>query len=69
MEEIEILTEGTMVETREDKGKKEKKHLCSICGRESETTICHACEDKIRAEALEKKHDVEKAGRTDSGRR
>ena len=60
-----------MVEAKEDKGKteKEKKHNCSLCGRPSETIICHACEDKIRAEALEKKHDIEKAGRTDSGRR
>lgn len=46
----------------------EKKHVCSICARPSDTTICHACEDKIRGEALEKKHDVEKAGRTDTGR-
>ena len=47
----------------------EKKHVCSICGRPSDTVICHACEDKIRGEAVEKKHDIEKAGRTDSGRR
>lgn len=49
--------------------KEEKKHACSICGRPSETVICHACEDKIRAEALEKKHEIDKAGRTDTGRR
>ncbi len=63
-----------MVENKdkEEKGKKaekEKKHVCSICGRPSETVICHACEDKIRGEALEHKHEVDKAGRTDSGRR
>ncbi len=57
---------------RQEKGKKaekEKKHTCSICGRPSETVICHACEDKIRGEALEHKHEIDKAGRTDSGRR
>jgi len=46
-----------------------KPHVCSVCGRASETTICHMCEDKIRGEVLEKKHEVDKAGRTDSGRR
>ncbi len=35
----------------------------------SETVICRACGDKIRGEALEKKHEVDKAGRADSGRR
>lgn len=49
--------------------KKEKPHICTVCGRPSEATICHACEDKIRGEAVEKKHDIDKAGRTDSGRR
>lgn len=48
---------------------KEKKHVCSVCGRPSETAICHLCEDKIRGEALEKKHEIDKAGRTDTGRR
>ena len=28
--------------------KKEKKHVCTICGKLSEATICHACEEKIR---------------------
>ncbi|MBI5875276.1 MAG: hypothetical protein HZB81_05450 [Deltaproteobacteria bacterium] len=49
--------------------KKEKKHVCSICGKPSEATICHPCEEKIRGEALEKKKEVDKAGRTDTGRR
>ncbi len=53
----------------EKKEGEKKKHVCSICGKPSETTICHACEDKIRGEALEKKHDIDKAGRTDTGRR
>ena len=46
-----------------------KKHVCSICARPSDTVICHACEDRIRGEAVEKKHDIDKAGRTDTGRR
>ncbi|MBI5343866.1 MAG: hypothetical protein HZB21_04600 [Deltaproteobacteria bacterium] len=50
-----------------NEGKKEskaqKKHICSICARPSDTVICHACEEKIRGEALEKKHDMEKAGK------
>lgn len=54
---------------KEEKEAKEKKHVCSICGRLSDLVICHACEDKIRGEALDKKHDIDKAGRTDSGRR
>jgi recombinational DNA repair protein RecR len=48
----------------EKKKEEEKKHRCSICGKPSDTLICHACEDKIRAEALEKKHDIEKAGKS-----
>lgn len=54
---------------KEKEKEKEHKHVCSICGRPSETTICHACEDKIRGEALEHKHDIDKHGRTDTGRR
>ena len=49
------------------KGK--KKHVCSVCARPSVTVICHACEDKIRGETLEHKHEIDKAGRTDTGRR
>lgn len=40
----------------------EKKRVCTVCGRPSPTVFCHACEEKLRAEALEKKRDVEKAG-------
>ncbi len=46
----------------ENKGEQKeakKEHHCSICGKPSELTICHACEDKIRGEAVEQKHDVE----------
>ena len=53
----------------EKKKEQEKKHVCSMCGNPSETAICHACADKVRGEALEKKHDIDKAGRTDTGRR
>jgi len=58
-----------MVEEKREEEKKEKKHVCTICGKPSDMTICHACEDKIRGEALDKKHDINKAGRTDTGRR
>ncbi len=60
---------------KEKKKKNEKKeeekheHVCTICGRPSPLTICHACEDKVRGEMLEHQHDVNKAGRTDTGRR
>ena len=57
------------MEEEKKKKKEEKKYTCSVCGQPSETLICHACEDRIRGEALEKKHEVEKAGRTDTGRR
>ncbi|MFQ5586383.1 MAG: hypothetical protein ACE5GF_06145 [Thermodesulfobacteriota bacterium] len=50
-------------------GEEKKAHVCTICGRKSDATICHACEEKIRGEALEKKKDVDKAGRTGSGRK
>ncbi|MBI1911136.1 MAG: hypothetical protein HYS21_03965 [Deltaproteobacteria bacterium] len=53
----------------EKKKEQEKKHVCSVCGKPSDMTICHACEDRIRGEAVEKKHEAEKAGRTDQGRR
>jgi len=58
-----------MPEEKEKKDGKEHKHVCSMCGKPSPLTICHACEDRVRGEALEHKHDVDKAGRTDSGRR
>ncbi len=44
---------------------REKTEKCIICGKPSRTTICHACEDKIRSEAVDKKIRQEKAGRTD----
>jgi hypothetical protein len=36
------------------------KHVCAVCGKKSRATICHACEDRLRGEALEHKRDVEK---------
>jgi recombinational DNA repair protein RecR len=55
-----------MVEDKKEEAKeeaKEKPHVCTMCAKPSETVICHACEDKLRAEALEHKLDVEKHGR------
>ena len=49
-------------------GEEKKEHVCMICGKKSDATICHACEEKIRGEALEKKKGVEKAGKGGSGR-
>ena len=40
-----------------------KKHICTVCGKHSDTVICHACEDKLRGEALERKIDVERHGK------
>ena len=37
-----------------------KEHHCSICGKVNPATICHACEDKVRAEAAEHKRDIER---------
>jgi len=37
-----------------------KEHHCSVCGKLNPATICHACEDKIRAEATEHKRDIER---------
>lgn len=41
-------------------GKDVKEHHCSVCGKLSPATICHACEDKIRGEAVEHKRDIER---------
>jgi len=37
------------------------KPICSICGKPSEKAICGACADKIRADALARKKQQEKA--------
>lgn len=56
----EEKTEEKTEEKKEEKKVEEKKHRCSVCGRPSDTVICHACEDKVRGEALGKKHGIEK---------
>ncbi len=37
-----------------------KKKVCMICGKASEKTICDACSDKLRGEALNKKKKDER---------
>ena len=49
--------------------KTEKKRTCMICGKPSADTICEPCKIKIQAEAVEKKQEIEKEGRTDTSRR
>jgi recombinational DNA repair protein RecR len=29
--------------------------ICAVCGKLSQQTICHACADKVQAEAVSKK--------------
>jgi recombinational DNA repair protein RecR len=48
-----------MTEKKKEESIAIKKHICSVCARPSDTVICHACEDRLRAEALEKKRDEE----------
>lgn len=57
-----------MMEEKKEKTE-EKVIKCSICGKPADTVICHACSDKVRGEAVEQKHDINKAGRTGSGRK
>ncbi len=45
-----------------------KQTPCIICGKPANQTICPTCEARIQGEAIEKKTDVEKRGKTDSGR-
>ena len=37
-----------------------KRQLCMICAKPSEKTICDACSEKVRGEALHKKKKEEK---------
>ncbi|MBI5286116.1 MAG: hypothetical protein HY878_00805 [Deltaproteobacteria bacterium] len=57
------------MEEKEKEKKEEKKGVCLVCGKPSETSICKSCEAQIRGEALEHKKEIDKAGRTDTGRR
>jgi len=46
-----------------------KESPCLICGRQSAESICLSCQARIQGEAIEKKQEVEKKGRTDRGRK
>lgn len=37
-----------------------KKQVCMLCGKPSSKSICEACADKLRGEALNKKKKEEK---------
>ena len=52
-----------------EKNKTGKKKTCMICGKPSTDAICESCKIKIQAEAIEKKQEIEKEGRTDTGRK
>jgi hypothetical protein len=56
--------QGTLVM----KKKQKKQTPCLTCGRLSPETICLACRNRIQGEAIDKKQEVEKKGRTDKGR-
>ncbi len=47
---------------------KKKVKRCMLCGKPSAQSICETCSIKIQGEMLEHKHDVEKKGKTDTGR-
>jgi hypothetical protein len=38
----------------------EKKRVCMICGKPSETSICDSCKAQIQGEALDKKQRIER---------
>ena len=50
------------------KGQQPQEIPCLLCGKPSTQTICVTCEIRIQGEAIEKKREVEKKGRTDQGR-
>jgi hypothetical protein len=41
---------------------------CIICGKPAQETICPTCQARIQGEAIEKKTEIEKKGRTEQGR-
>lgn len=45
-----------------------KENPCIVCGKPATRSICPTCEARIQGEAIEKKTELEKKGRTDSGR-
>jgi predicted amidophosphoribosyltransferase len=46
-----------------------KKVYCSVCGEPAADIICDPCKAKIQGEAVHKKQQIEKEGKTDSSRR
>jgi recombinational DNA repair protein RecR len=40
--------------------KQHAREVCNVCGHPSENTICEACADKVRSEALAAKKHEEK---------
>jgi uncharacterized protein YlaI len=43
---------------RSDPRPEQALHVCNICGKPSETTICDECSERLRVEALaRKKHE------------
>ncbi len=42
-----------------------KQAVCSMCAQPSKSTICPACEAKIRGELLDEKNRKEKGGHTE----
>lgn len=53
---------------QKEKTKTAKKKTCMVCGKPSADLICDSCKIKVQAEAIEKKREVEKEGRSDTGR-
>ncbi|MCK4739828.1 MAG: hypothetical protein KAT46_07750 [Deltaproteobacteria bacterium] len=51
----------TEEEKTEEKASTKKEHVCTVCGKVADATICQACEEKIRGEAFEKKRVIEKS--------
>jgi len=45
-----------------------KESPCIVCGKPAIQSICPTCEARIQGEAIEKKTELEKKGRTDGGR-
>ena len=58
-----------MTDTREKDLSHKKETHCSVCGQASFDTICDTCKAKIQGEALDSKHQIEKEGKVDTGRR
>lgn len=41
---------------------------CLLCGEPSPQTICLKCEIRVQGEAIDKKRQIEKKGRTEEGK-